>query len=643
MEKYKMTLDLNVLNHLGLNLYSNTPAVLSEVIANAWDADATEVVINCSQEEDVITIIDNGCGMTTEDINNKFLCVGYQKRKNGEAKTRQLGRAVMGRKGIGKLSLLSIADTIKIYSKKDDEKNAFCMSRDDIEREITSTNRSYAPRVIEFEDFPFETGTKIVIRNFKKNINRTAEFLRKRLARRFSVIGKDFNIILCGTPITIEDRDFYRKIQFVWPIGEFDVAALRPYPNISIQPPLDGKISEKYKISGWIGSAEKPSDLDGNNKISIITRGKLAQEDLLATFGEGGVYASYLIGEIHADFLDDDNASDISTSNRQQYIEDDERYQALKSHTYKLLKSIQGKWTDLRKEKSTDKVTSSIPAIKEWYDSLRPSTKKYAQRLFASIESMRFDDDDSKKRELLKYGILAFERLKLTDKLSLLDNNDNMIDDIVKFGDVFADLQDIEATLYWEIANERLKIVKQLSESCDQNAKEKVLQKYIFDNLWLLNPSWERAVAGTERIEQGVGKEFDIINAGLTDEEKKARLDIRYISSTGKHIIVELKRYIPTYKVNVFSLHDQIYKYRKALQKCLRAIGREHEPIEAICIIGKEILPDEMTLEEANQKLAGDARIMTYDQIIFESMQSYSEYLKRQSGIGKIRKIIESI
>lgn len=643
MEKYKMTLDLNVLNHLGLNLYSNTPAVLSEVIANAWDADATEVVINCNQEEDVITIIDNGCGMTTEDINNKFLCVGYQKRKNGEAKTRQLGRAVMGRKGIGKLSLLSIADTIKIYSKKDDEKNAFCMSRDDIEREITSTNRSYAPREIEFEDFPFETGTKIVIRNFKKNINRTAEFLRKRLARRFSVIGTDFNIILCGTPITIEDRDFYRKIQFVWPIGEFDVAALRSYPNISIQPPLDGKISEKYKISGWIGSAEKPSDLDGNNKISIITRGKLAQEDLLSTFGEGGVYASYLIGEINADFLDDDNASDISTSNRQQYIEDDDRYQALKSHTYKLLKSIQSKWTDLRKEKSTDKVISSIPAIKEWYDSLRPSTKKYAQRLFASIESMRFDDDDSKKRELLKYGILAFERLKLTDKLSLLDNDDNMIDDIVKFGDVFADLQDIEATLYWEIANERLKIVKQLSESCDQNAKEKVLQKYIFDNLWLLNPSWERAVAGTERIEQGVGKEFDIINAGLTDEEKKARLDIRYISSTGKHIIVELKRYIPTYKVNVFSLHDQIYKYRKALQKCLRAIGREHEPIEAICIIGKEILPDEMTLEEANQKLAGDARIMTYDQIIFESMQSYSEYLKRQSGIGKIRKLIESI
>ncbi|MCH5226652.1 MAG: hypothetical protein J1F16_02365 [Muribaculaceae bacterium] len=71
----------------------------------------------------------------------------------------------------------------------------------------------------------------------------------------------------------------------------------------------------------------------------------------------------------------------------------------------------------------------------------------------------------------------------------------------MKFGDVFADLQDIEATLYWDIANERLKVVQQLADCCDQNAKEKVLQKYIFDNLWLLNPSWERAVVGTERLE----------------------------------------------------------------------------------------------------------------------------------------------
>ena len=65
--KFTMSLSLNVLNHLGINLYSNIPAVLSEIVANSWDADATEVKINV--DNDKITIEDNGCGMSADDIN----------------------------------------------------------------------------------------------------------------------------------------------------------------------------------------------------------------------------------------------------------------------------------------------------------------------------------------------------------------------------------------------------------------------------------------------------------------------------------------------------------------------------------------------------------------------------------------------
>ena len=42
---YKMTVDLNVLDHLGIHLYSNIAAVLTEAVANAWDADAENVEI----------------------------------------------------------------------------------------------------------------------------------------------------------------------------------------------------------------------------------------------------------------------------------------------------------------------------------------------------------------------------------------------------------------------------------------------------------------------------------------------------------------------------------------------------------------------------------------------------------------------
>ena len=637
-----MSLDLNVLNHLGLNLYSNTPAVLSEVIANSWDADASQVSIHCNQEDDVITIIDNGCGMTLEDINRKFLCVGYQKRKNGEAITPVYKRPVMGRKGIGKLSLLSIADTIKIYSKKDGEQNAFCLSREDIEREITSQNHVYSPTEVEFEDFEYETGTKIVIRKFKKNINRTSEFLRRRLARRFCIIGRNFDIILNGEMISVKDRDFFGKVQFLWPIGSFDVSGLSTFPNIAIQSQLSGDINDSYHISGWIATAEKPSDLGENNKISIVSRGKLAQEDILASYGEGGVYASYIIGEIQADFLDSDDEKDISTSNRQQYIEDDERYQALKAHIFKLLKNVKNKWTDLRKEKATERVTNSSPVIKEWYEGLSTSSRKYAKKLFAVIETMHFDGDDEKKREFLRYGILAFERLKISEKLESIDNDD-LISDLLRFGEVFADLQEIEASLYWEIANERVKVIRSLADSCDTNAKEKVLQKHIYDNLWLLNPSWERATRGSERLEQSVAKEFKDLESNLSEEERTGRLDIRYRNTSGVHVIVELKRYQPTYKVDVYDLHRQIDKYRNALKKCLKAIGRENEPITAICIIGEGVLPPEMSLEEANNKLAGSGRIIIYDMLIHNALESYSEYLEREAKVGKLRALIDQI
>ena len=65
--KYTMTMSLNVLNHLGIGLYSNVPAVLSETIANAWDADATHVDIKIDTDNQRVTILDDGHGMSVSD------------------------------------------------------------------------------------------------------------------------------------------------------------------------------------------------------------------------------------------------------------------------------------------------------------------------------------------------------------------------------------------------------------------------------------------------------------------------------------------------------------------------------------------------------------------------------------------------
>ena len=76
-EPFELEIDLNVLNHLGLNLYSNVPAVLAELIANAWDADATRVEVTVErnpvgEQGPVLVIADSGCGMDEADLRGKY-------------------------------------------------------------------------------------------------------------------------------------------------------------------------------------------------------------------------------------------------------------------------------------------------------------------------------------------------------------------------------------------------------------------------------------------------------------------------------------------------------------------------------------------------------------------------------------------
>lgn len=174
--KFTMSLSLNVLNHLGINLYSNVPAVLSEIVANSWDADAENVTIAISSDE--IIIEDNGCGMTVSDINSHFLKVGYQKRED-ETASSKFKRRFMGRKGIGKLSMFSIAREVDVISRKTVggviESNALRMNIDKIADSIKNENinaeRDYHPDVITEGYTPLEKdGTRIVLRQLKKNI-----------------------------------------------------------------------------------------------------------------------------------------------------------------------------------------------------------------------------------------------------------------------------------------------------------------------------------------------------------------------------------------------------------------------------------------------------------------------------------------
>ncbi|MDE0085395.1 MAG: ATP-binding protein, partial [Candidatus Poribacteria bacterium] len=171
-EELTLDIDLNVLNHLGLNLYSNVPAVLAELIANAWDADASRVDVSVKEQDEGKRIIiqDNGCGMDRTELQEKFLTVGYQRRSKGSGDQTAGGRSVMGRKGIGKLSVLSIARKVYVYTKKEDtDPLAIELDVKKIQEAIEKKQKYRPPVINEPKDINFEnSGTALVLTDIKR-------------------------------------------------------------------------------------------------------------------------------------------------------------------------------------------------------------------------------------------------------------------------------------------------------------------------------------------------------------------------------------------------------------------------------------------------------------------------------------------
>jgi hypothetical protein len=271
--------------------------------------------------------------------------------------------------------------------------------------------------------------------DLKKNQHQTESALRKRLARRFSILGEKSRFVLNinTRPVSISDRGYFSKLQFLWhygPLADLPIsnrgklgACEERAAEIQIAP--QGKISgQNVRISGWIGTVKESGDLkdedDNLNKIVVMVRGKMAQEDILEDFNEGGMYSKYLIGELHADFLDLDERDDIATSSRQKIMEDDPRYEALRTFIQQELKHIQNKWTDLRNKGGTEEALQ-IPAIKAWFGDLGKDGRKRASSLFGKINQLTVEAPEDKKR-LFKYGVLAFEHLRYKEDLDALGN-----------------------------------------------------------------------------------------------------------------------------------------------------------------------------------------------------------------------------
>lgn len=115
------TIDARALIHLGRESIKSHTTALIELVKNSYDADANvvEVEIFNNKSDSYIRISDDGDGMTENDIDTKWLRIGFSHKKTNKS-TSKKNRRKTGEKGIGRLSADRLGEILEIKTRTED-------------------------------------------------------------------------------------------------------------------------------------------------------------------------------------------------------------------------------------------------------------------------------------------------------------------------------------------------------------------------------------------------------------------------------------------------------------------------------------------------------------------------------------------
>ncbi len=451
MYSYKINIDKKVLRLLGAQLYGDTPSIISELVQNAYDADAKKVWLTINTKNPAtITVQDNGIGMTPSEVNSRFLNIGQNRRM--EHPLSPSGRKVLGRKGIGKLAVFSLAKVVDVFSICNGEVAACRLDFDQITlhdsdpESLDDSKVNFSPEFLS----PSGSGTMIVLRNIQKDISRSLNYIINRLTRTFEVNEEDFKIFVrrnnedfhelsrkeldffnyMDTIVTFGD-EFSQKIQLVKSnsisqkykyLKRYDDLCaekkfqIMPY-QISVLDKNGIETNVNFSFKGWLGTIhERPSfknfvktsyESEGktkfevsitDNRITVFSRGKIGEFDILPKVQTNRIADAYIIGEIYVDLFEDDDLSDMAISNRRGYDETDQRYVQLIRVITDVVSFITRKKEAINKQKKKDGELQGAANIKIKFEAQSPKTQRAIQEKFSLQEQQDFQE------ELFQFG-----------------------------------------------------------------------------------------------------------------------------------------------------------------------------------------------------------------------------------------------
>lgn len=575
-ENYTMDIETTIVDKLGVKLYDKVSAVVAELVANSYDADAEQVEVELPLNKYLAThvsdgidekgreiiIKDDGHGMTPQEANEMFLRVGRDRREDtGSDKSREKSRPVMGRKGIGKLAPFGICNEIEVMSAggapDDDqyEMSHFRMDYEEITDRTGDETIDYAPEPLERDgEMVNSRGTQITLRKFEVKKVPTKDAFERKLSQRFATGTPNFSVKVIDNKEN-DAEDSFNLEDSKPPLQDGTEIDLNDSPV---------KHGDKiYSVKGWMGLSETPHE-DEFAGVKIYVRGKLAAntKDFGQPPGFTGEYVarSYLIGEVHADWLDTGDR-DLVQTHRQDILWDSELGKELSEWGRERVKEVARSGQEPRREKVKEKFVERSGLKDKAADRYeKEGIQKAAVELGESLGQYAHEgelDIDDYIENLTNFVLEMAPHKHLMDRLQeireMAKDGDVDVDELV---DLFESTHIAEITSYGQVARNKVNTIDVLSEKInDYDADEDDLHSIIENSPWLVDPSWqpltsEKSISTVRSaFEEWYEAQHDIENLVTTTETEydQKRPDFVMLEMRGAIRVVEIKK--PDYEI----------------------------------------------------------------------------------------------
>ncbi|MDO5676800.1 MAG: TIGR02391 family protein [Propionibacteriaceae bacterium] len=386
--------DPHTIEHLGSNMYSRLPNAVAELVANAYDADATEICVRVvgSGVTQHIVVDDNGHGMSRDDVRDKYLRIGRNRRGSATtAKSESGKRTVSGKKGLGKLALFGIGHQIEVSTTRRGEGLRLHVSMDWADL-IGTNDGDYQP---ESKSTPAEAaahGTSVRVSKLTRTSDISPSELAEALSRLFhygdnevhlKVIGRDGSEI----PVTRELRLSTIAEEFAWSVPN-------DLPENSDKPGVIG-------ATGRVVAAEKPLPT-AMRGVAVYANGRLVNEPEFFGASDSSYAYAYLTGYVAVDDLDAIKP-DVVATDRRAVNWDQPEAAKIRKMLKGMVEEIAQSRKQLRAAKKRKQLEDQVGIDPDnWADTVKGPEKEPLRDLIKIIESDETDMSDEDRGKAVR-------------------------------------------------------------------------------------------------------------------------------------------------------------------------------------------------------------------------------------------------